>query len=157
MLDVSIRAEVLELMKSLKEKFKLTYLYITHDLATTRYFTDRIAVMYLGKIVETGITRNILDKPLHPYTKALIAAVPEPEPSRRLGLKEVPIIGEVPNAANIPSGCRFHPRCPYAMEKCKREEPPMVEVEKGHFVACWLYAGEGERVSLEEATSTNTS
>jgi len=157
MLDVSIRAEVLELMKSLKEKFKLTYLYITHDLATTRYFTNRIAVMYLGKIVETGVTRMILDMPLHPYTKALIAAVPEPEPSRRLGLKEVPIIGEVPNAANIPPGCRFHPRCPYAMDICKHKEPPMVEVEKGHFVACWLYAKEGEKVSLEEATSMSAS
>ena len=154
MLDVSVRAEVLELMKDLQDKFGLTYLYITHDLATTRYFTRRIAVMYLGKIVEIGKTSEILDKPMHPYTKALIAAVPEPDPSRRLGLKEVPIIGEVPNAANIPQGCRFHPRCPYAMEKCKHEEPPMFEVASDHFVACWLYEKEGEKVSDEEAAST---
>jgi len=142
MLDVSVRAEVLELMKDLQDKFGLTYLYITHDF-----------VMYLGKIVELGKTSEILDKPMHPYTKALIAAVPEPDPSRRLGLKEVPIIGEVPNAANIPQGCRFHPRCPYAMEKCKHEEPPMFEIAPDHYAACWLYEKEGEKVTDEEETS----
>ncbi len=150
MLDVSVRAEVLELMRDLKDKFGLTYVYITHDLATTRYFTSRIAVMYLGKIVEMGPAAKVLDSPLHPYTRALIAAVPEPDPSRRLILKTVPIIGEVPNAANIPPGCRFHTRCPYMMERCKKEAPPTYKIGKDHYVSCWLFEGIGEVVEMEE-------
>jgi len=140
MLDLSIRAEILNLMEDVKKRFGLTYLYITHDLSTARYFSDRIAIMYLGKIVELADSDTIVENPLHPYTKALIAAVPEPEPSMKDVIKEIPIKGEVPSAANIPPGCRFHPRCPYRFEPCDREEPPLVEVEPGHWVACHLYA-----------------
>lgn len=139
MLDVSIRAEILELMKELKEKTGVTYLYITHDLSTARYFADYIAVMYLGRIVEMGPAKLVIDNPLHPYTRALLAAVPEPIPERRNIIKEVPIKGEVPSAANIPTGCRFHPRCLY-MEKglCDAKHPQLVEYEHGHWVECHL-------------------
>ncbi len=147
MLDVSIRAEILNLMFELQERRKLTYIYITHDLATTRYVCNRIAVMYLGKIVEIADARELIEKPLHPYTKALVAAIPEPDPRNREKIREVPIKGEVPSAVDIPPGCRFHPRCvEYDKHKaslgdvCKEKEPPLVEVEPGHFVACWLYS-----------------
>jgi peptide/nickel transport system ATP-binding protein len=140
MLDVSIRAEILQLLLSLKARFNLTYIFITHDLALARYISNRIAIMYLGKIVELGHVHDVLSEPLHPYTRALIEAIPEPDPKRRLVLREIPIKGEVPSPINVPSGCRFHPRCPYAFELCKSEEPPMLEVSPGHYVACWLYA-----------------
>jgi peptide/nickel transport system ATP-binding protein len=138
MLDLSIRAEILELMRELKERYGLTYLYITHDLSTARFFCDRIAVMYLGKIVELTTSDRLVENPLHPYTKALLIAVPEPDPSQRHITKEIPIIGEVPSALNIPPGCRFHPRCPYKFDLCEREEPEFIEVEPGHYVACHL-------------------
>ncbi|HDI86555.1 MAG TPA: ABC transporter ATP-binding protein [Candidatus Korarchaeota archaeon] len=140
MLDLSIRAEILNLMEDVKKRFGLTYLYITHDLSTARYFSDRIAIMYLGKIVELADSDTLVENPLHPYTKALIAAVPEPEPSMKDVIKEIPIKGEVPSAANVPPGCRFHPRCPYRFEPCDKEEPPFIEVEPGHWVACHLYS-----------------
>jgi len=139
MLDVSIRAEILQLMLDLKAARNLSYVFITHDLAVANYICNRIAVMYLGKIVEMGITDKVIGNPQHPYTQALVAAVPEPDPKNRLRIKEVPIKGEIPSAANIPSGCRLHPRCPYAMDICSKEEPPMVEVEKDHYVSCWLH------------------
>lgn len=139
MLDVSIRAEILELMKSLKEKMGVTYLYITHDLSTARYFADYIAVMYLGRIVEMGKAREVIDNPIHPYTRALLAAVPEPIPERREIIKELPIKGEVPNAANIPPGCRFHPRCIYFQKGlCDAKHPQLIEYEHGHWVECHL-------------------
>jgi peptide/nickel transport system ATP-binding protein len=139
MLDVSIRAEILELMKDIKERMGVTYLYITHDLSTARYFSDYIAVMYLGRIVEMGPAKVVIDNPIHPYTRALLAAVPEPIPERRNIIKEVPIKGEVPSAVNIPSGCRFHPRCIY-MEKglCDVKHPQLIEYEHNHWVECWL-------------------
>ncbi len=140
MLDVSIRAEILKLMLELKEKRNLTYLFITHDLATARLICNRIAVMYLGKIVELGPCDSVISRPYHPYARALIAAIPEPDPSNRLKMRKLRIKGEVPSAINVPPGCRFHPRCPEAFEKCSKEEPPMVEVEPEHYVACWLYA-----------------
>ncbi len=139
MLDVSIRAEILQLMLDLKAARNLSYVFITHDLAVANYICNRIAVMYLGKIVEMGPADKVIGNPLHPYTQALVAAVPEPDPKNRLKIKEVPIKGEIPSAANIPPGCRLHPRCPYAMDICSKEEPPTVEVEKGHHVSCWLY------------------
>ncbi len=146
MLDVSIRAEILELMMELKQSRNLTYVFITHDLAVARYICDRIAVMYLGKIVEIAKATELIENPLHPYTKALIAAIPEPDPSNKAKLREVPIKGEVPSAVLIPPGCRFHPRClPYEAEKASLENlcpvhvPPLVEVEEDHYVACWLY------------------
>ena len=139
MLDVSIRAEILLLLKSLKEKYGASFIYITHDLATARYFSDRIAIMYAGQIIELGDSNSILLKPLHPYTQALIAAIPEPDPKNRKHLRNVPP-GEPPSLINPPPGCRFAPRCPYATEKCRREEPPEVKMSGGRVVKCWLYA-----------------
>ncbi len=140
MLDVSIRAEILQLMLDLKATRNLTYVFITHDLAVAAYICNNIAVMYLGKIVEKGPIDVVINNPQHPYARALIAAVPEPDPRNRFKIRELPISGEVPSAAHIPPGCRFHPRCPYAMDICKTEEPPEIEVEKGHTLSCWLYA-----------------
>ncbi len=147
MLDVSIRAEILELMEELKERFGVTYIFITHDLAVARYICDRIAVMYLGKFVEVADARRLIEKPFHPYTKALIAAIPEPDPENRKHYRNLRIRGEVPSAVNIPPGCRFHPRCidfeerrNELSEHCTVKEPPMLEIEKDHYVSCWLYA-----------------
>jgi len=136
MLDVSIRAEILNLMLALVQKRGACFLYITHDLALARHMCDRVAVMYLGKIVELGTTDAIINNPLHPYTKALIAAVPVPDPrSKRTG--EV-ISGEIPSPINPPPGCSFHTRCPYAHARCTNESTPLIEVEKEHWVACHL-------------------
>lgn len=146
MLDVSIRAEILQLLMSLKEKFNLTYIFITHDLALARYISNTLAIMYLGRIIEMGNVRDVLSEPLHPYTRALIEAIPEPNPKRRFTLRQIPIRGEVPSPLNVPTGCRFHPRCvilderPDLHEICKKQEPPMVEWKSKHFVACWLFA-----------------
>ncbi len=137
MLDVSIRTEVLNLMLDIKERMGLTILFITHDLAIARYMSDEIGVMYLGKIIEHGETHDVLDDPDHPYTQALMAAVPVPDAERKRG--DLPIRGETPQPINIPSGCRFHPRCPYTFDRCKEEVPPLYEVEPGHNAACFLY------------------
>ncbi len=139
MLDVSIRAEILELLRRLRDELGLTYLYITHDLSTARYFSDWIGVMYLGRIVEMGEVDMVIDNPLHPYTRALLEAVPEPEPERKEIIKSLPIKGEVPSAVNIPDGCRFHPRCVYAkMGLCDTKHPEMIEFERNHYVECHL-------------------
>jgi len=134
MADVSVRALLLELMIRLKEELELTYLFITHDLATAKYICDRIAIMYLGEIVEVGQLKDVYTSPLHPYTQALLSAVPVPDPKVRR--EKVLPTGEIPNPINPPSGCRFHPRCSSAKEICSREEPHLIEVESGHFVAC---------------------
>jgi len=137
MLDVSIRADILNLMLDLAEKFNVSFLYITHDLALARHMCDRIAIMYLGQIVEMGPVEEIVYESLHPYTKALIDAVPVPDPTaERI---KVVIKGEIPSPINPPSGCRFHTRCPVAMEICPREEPALIDVGKGHWVACHLH------------------
>jgi len=136
MADVSVRALLLELMIRLKEELELTYLYITHDLATAKYICDRIAIMYLGKIVEVGQLKEVYTSPLHPYTQALLSAVPVPDPHVRRE-KELPK-GEIPNPINPPPGCRFHPRCPYVMDICSVEEPRLIEIEEGHRVGCHL-------------------
>jgi peptide/nickel transport system ATP-binding protein len=134
MLDVSIRAEILNLFLELVEKFNVSILYITHDLATARHMCHRIAIMYLGKIMEMGTAEDIVYEPLHPYTKALISAVPVPDPkSRRTKLT---IKGEIPSPINPPSGCRFHTRCPIAEEICRKEEPELINIGKEHYVAC---------------------
>jgi len=135
MLDVSTRSGILGLIERLRKDLELSYIYITHDLATAKYICDRIAIMYLGKIVEIGPTRKILMEPLHPYTIALIAAVPVPDPARKIG--EIPIKGEVPlSPIDLPTGCRFHPRCPHASDRCGRDEPGLIDVGDNHFVAC---------------------
>jgi peptide/nickel transport system ATP-binding protein len=138
MLDVSIRAEILNLMVDLVEKRGTSILYITHDLALAKHLCDRVAVMYLGQIVEIGPTETIIGSPMHPYTKALISAVPVPDPSsKRIG--EV-ISGEIPSPIFPPPGCRFNTRCPYAHTRCIAEEPNLLETEEGHKVACHLYS-----------------
>ncbi|MFW6139070.1 MAG: ABC transporter ATP-binding protein [Spirochaetota bacterium] len=136
MADVSMRVLLLELMMNLKQEFNLTYLFITHDLATAKYVCDRIAIMYLGKIMELGTLKEVYANPLHPYTRALLEAVPVPDPQRR---RQSPIPqGEIPNPINPPSGCRFHPRCPYRMDMCSREEPGLEEKAPAHSTACHL-------------------
>jgi oligopeptide/dipeptide ABC transporter ATP-binding protein len=136
MIDVSLRTAIVDLMLSLRKDFGLTYLFITHDLAIAKYISDRIGIMYLGKIVELGDKQTIFENPLHPYTQALLAAIPVPVPERKR--KASQLIGEVPSAINIPSGCRFHTRCRFAEEGCEQEESRLVEVSPGHFVACPL-------------------
>jgi len=134
MADVSVRVLLLDLMIRLQREFNLTYLYITHDLATAKYICERIAIMYLGRIVEIGALPKVYGKPLHPYTQALLEAVPVPDPEFR---RQAPMPkGEIPDAINPPSGCRFHPRCPIARENCAADEPELRELEPGHFVAC---------------------
>ncbi len=137
MLDVSIRTEVLNLMLDLQERFGLTYLFITHDLAIARYMSSRVGVMYLGRIIEVGAVRDVLDDPDHPYTQALMAAVPVPDAEKKRG--DLPIRGETPQPINLPIGCRFNPRCPYAFDRCFKEDPILFTVEPGHGAACFLY------------------
>jgi oligopeptide/dipeptide ABC transporter ATP-binding protein len=137
-LDVSIRAQIMNLLVDLQEQYDVSYLLIAHHLATTRYMADEVAVMYLGKIVEKAPTKELFDQPQHPYTKALFsAALPDhPDVTR----EEIILTGEVPSPINPPSGCRFHPRCPFAMAKCAEEAPPLREVSPGHLAACHLLA-----------------
>jgi len=136
MLDVSIRAEILNLMLDLVEKYRTSFLYITHDLALARHVCDRIGIMYLGKMMEKGDTEKIVYEPLHPYTKALIAAVPVPDPAMKRS--DVVIKGEIPSPVRPPSGCRFHTRCPIAEEICRSKEPPLIEHGNQHYAACHL-------------------
>ena len=140
MLDASVRIEILTLSKELQEKHDLTVIYITHDLSTTRYFSEWIYIMYAGKIVEKAKTKELLKNSFHPYTKALLKATPDPDSENRFVLRDVPP-GEPPNLINPPKGCRFHPRCIYVKKGlCNEKEPPEIEIEKDHFVKCWLYA-----------------
>jgi oligopeptide/dipeptide ABC transporter ATP-binding protein len=136
-LDVSVQAQILNLFKDLQEKFGLTYLFITHDLSVIKFISDRVAVMYVGKIVEYAPTKDLFWEQLHPYTKALLSAIPVADP--RIKRKHVHLKGEVPSLISPPSGCRFHPRCPQAMPKCSENEPMLKEFHKDHFVACYLY------------------
>jgi len=137
MIDVSLRTTLIDLMLNLRKELGLTYLFITHDLAVAKYISARIAIMYLGKIVEIGDKKELFSNPLHPYAQALLSAIPVPNPERKR--KIIELKGEVPSAINIPPGCRFHPRCPKAFEKCPIEEPVLVNVGKHHLVACHLY------------------
>jgi peptide/nickel transport system ATP-binding protein len=143
MIDLSTRAEILHLMKTIQQDMELSFVYITHDISTARYFTDRIAVMYLGRIVEIGGQDELIDNPRHPYTKALIDAVCEPVSGRVGRIRELNVKGEIPSAANIPPGCRFHPRCMFATPACSSEIEPELEQavdgEAGHLVACRRY------------------
>jgi peptide/nickel transport system ATP-binding protein len=134
MADVSVRAILLDLMMKMKEEFDLTYLFITHDLATAKYVCDRIAIMYLGKFCEVGPLNEVYEHSAHPYTRALLEAVPVPDPLYRR--TEPMPAGEIPNAINPPSGCHFHPRCPLMKERCSLEEPLLREIRPGHYVAC---------------------
>ena len=136
MADVSVRALILELMKQLKSEFNLTYFFITHDLATAKYLCDRIAIMYLGRIVEMGSRDELFGTPHHPYTRALLDAVPVPDPNQRRD-EEIPR-GEIPSAINPPAGCHFHPRCRYARPECRERRPDFKEIAPGHVSACVL-------------------
>ena len=136
MLDVSIRAEILNLLRDLRQTRGISILFITHDLGTVSYFADRIAVMYLGRIVEIGPTHEVLRNPQHPYTKALLSVIPVPNP--RLRRERIILQGETPNPINVPSGCRFHPRCPVAFEQCSQTDPKFSSITSTHEAACLL-------------------
>ena len=133
-LDVSIQAQILNLLKKLQNQFHLTFLFISHDLSVVRHISDRVMVMYLGKVVEVADKKDLFDSPLHPYTKALLSSIPVPNPL--LKRERVILKGDVPSPIDPPSGCRFHTRCPFATEKCKLEEPALRELAKNHFVSC---------------------
>ena len=135
-LDVSIQAQVVNLLEDLREKFGLTYLFIAHDLSVVRHLCQRVAVMYLGHIVEMADSDTLFDNPRHPYTQALLAAVPVPDPDVEQGREFRPVKGEVPSPMNPPSGCVFHPRCPMAVDRCSKEAPQPREIAPGHMVAC---------------------
>jgi len=147
-LDVSVQAQILNLFMDLRESQGLTYLFISHNLAVVEYIADRVAIMYLGRIVELADTRSVFARPNHPYTQALIADAP------RLDAKVVehrPIQGELPSPLNPPSGCTFHPRCPYAMPRCSQERPPLVKIDNGHWSACHLNDADGQAGGVIEA------
>jgi len=133
-LDVSVQAQILNLLRDLQEQFELTYLFISHNIAVTVFMSKRIGVMYLGKLVEVGPAREIVNQPRHPYTIALIQAVPEPDPKLRSTKKA--LIGDVPSPIDRPTGCPFHPRCSLALDRCKEDDPQQRELSKDHFVAC---------------------
>jgi oligopeptide/dipeptide ABC transporter ATP-binding protein len=136
-LDVSIQAQILNLLRDLQEEFELTYLFISHDLSVVEHMSDRVAVMYLGKIAELAASGDLYKNPLHPYTQVLISAIPVADPGRKR--QRIAVGGDVASPINPPDGCAFHPRCPRCMEVCKTVVPGLIAIEKGHFVACHLY------------------
>ena len=140
-LDVSIQAQVINLMADLKKEFRLSYIFISHDLSVVEHISDRIAVMYLGTIVELAPAGSFSGSPRHPYTAALLRAVPMPDPHRKI--EPFPMEGDVPSPIDPPPGCTFHPRCPHAFERCRAEKPSLVQTAPQHFVACWLNDGRG--------------
>jgi peptide/nickel transport system ATP-binding protein len=146
-LDVSIQAQIINLLMDLQDEFKLSYLFVAHDLAVVEHLSHRVAVMYLGRIVELADKTNLFDMPLHPYTQALLSAVPIPKYSAR-GRKRVILKGDVPSPINPPSGCHFHTRCPYAMARCREEAPSLRELAPGHSASCHLHDG-GVKFPLE--------
>jgi len=134
-LDVSIQSQVLNILKDLQAEFGLTYLFVAHNLSVVEHISQRVAVMYLGKMVELADRDEMFRNPLHPYTQALLSAIPIPDPKVRR--ERIILTGDVPSPLNPPSGCRFHPRCPVAMDQCKVEEPAFKEITPGHWAACW--------------------
>jgi peptide/nickel transport system ATP-binding protein len=151
-LDVSVRAQILNLLQELQEELQLTYLFVSHDLSVIEYLCDRVAVMYVGKLVELAETEELFADPQHPYTEALLSAVPKPDPRLRRRHQRIVLEGEVADPANPPSGCYFHPRCRYARERCSQETPALREVKRGHFAACHF----AEELSLQGAVGPLT-
>ncbi len=140
-LDVSIQAQIVNMLQDMQSEFGLTYLFIAHDLSVVKHISDRIGVMYLGKLVELVEGNRLYENPLHPYTKSLLSAIPVPDPKLTRSLVRIKLKGEIPSAINPPSGCRFHERCPYATDICKKEVPEFREIEEGHFVSCHNIGG----------------
>ena len=151
-LDVSIQAQIINLLMDLQDELKLSYLFVAHDLAVVEHISHRVAVMYLGRIVEITDKTSLFDSPLHPYTEALLSAVPMPK-ARARGRKRVILEGDVPSPINPPSGCHFHSRCPYAMARCRSDVPALREVQAGHWAACHLHDGEGATAGLPGAAT----
>ena len=145
-LDVSVGAQILNLLKRLQRELGLTYMFISHNFYVVKFMSNRIAVMYLGKIVELADAKELLLNPLHPYTKALLSAIPVLDPEYRDKKERIILPGDPPSPINPPSGCRFHPRCMYVMDICKKEEPPLIEVKKDHLVACHLLTTKGGNI-----------
>ena len=141
-LDKSVQAQVLNLLIDLKDSLNLTYVFISHDLHVVEYICDRVAVMYLGQVVESGPAETLYEDPLHPYTRALMASVPSGDPNRRM--KTAPLSGDPPSPINPPSGCHFRSRCPFAMDRCAEEVPELIQTDDGRMVACHLFSGNGE-------------
>ena len=135
-LDVSIQAQIINLLKDLQKQLNLAYVFISHDLSVVKFISDKIGVMYLGAMMEFGTKEDIFTNPLHPYTKALFSAVPNPDPTAKM--ERIKLEGDIPSPANPPKGCRFHTRCPYAKEICKHVPPEYKEYGEGHFAACHL-------------------
>jgi oligopeptide transport system ATP-binding protein len=154
-LDVSIQAQVINLLADLREKLGLTYLFIAHDLAVVRHISHRVAVMYLGRIVEIAPSAEIYAMPLHPYTVALLSAIPVPDPTVQRGRKRIALSGEIPTPTKKYEGCRFADRCPAKIARCATEDPPLVEHRPGHFAACWVTGSEGLPAGAMNAVSTS--
>jgi oligopeptide transport system ATP-binding protein len=152
-LDVSVQAQIVNLLKDLQDRLGLTYLFISHGMAVVKHLSDRIAVMYLGKIVETAPAKDLYRRPLHPYTRSLLSAVPIPDPKEDRKREHIVLSGDIPSPLNVPSGCRFHPRCPIAIDKCRVSEPPIMTYGADHTAACWRAGEDLSQSGLQPSAS----